>query len=38
MDLDTKTLWMALVVSNLLFGLLMPAYAYPGTERPVSRT
>lgn len=38
MDLDTKTLWMALVVSNLLFGVLMLAYAYPGTERPVIRT
>jgi diguanylate cyclase (GGDEF)-like protein len=38
MSLDTKTLWMALTVSNLLFGLLMLAYAYPGAERPVIRT
>lgn len=38
MTLDTKTLWMALTVSNLLFGMMMLAYAYPGAERPVIRT
>lgn len=38
MAFDTKTLWMTLTVSNLLFGLMMLAYAYPGLERPVIRT
>ena len=38
MIVDSKTLWLALVASNLLFGLMMLSYAYPGVERPVIRT
>ncbi|MBI3444692.1 MAG: GGDEF domain-containing protein [Magnetospirillum sp.] len=32
MGLDTKTVWMALAVSNLLFGLLALVYTRPGPE------
>ncbi|OAN55955.1 hypothetical protein A6A04_10340 [Paramagnetospirillum marisnigri] len=38
MSFDTKTLWVALAVSNMLFGLLMLAYANPGGDRSISRT
>jgi len=34
---DTKTLWMTLAISDLVFGLLMMLYAGPGESRGALR-
>ncbi len=38
MPFDTKTLWIALSISNLLFGLMMMAYVSASPERSIVRT